>query len=81
MKKQSVAAISALAVLSAVGVDQADADHRGASDTTVVFGVTPAGGSGKFYDDREAGQCGLTDWSCYMTLTADKHFTDSTVSS
>lgn len=81
--KAKLLALSAIAVAGGAagmqGLDVAEADHRGDADTPVLSGVTPGGG--KFYDDREAGQCGLSDWVCYMTLWADNHFTDSEVSS
>jgi hypothetical protein len=82
--KRGLLALSAIAVVGGVAalqaVDIAQADHKGDSDTPAAYGVSVPGGSGKFYDDREAGQCGSTNWLCYMTLTADKHFIDSEVS-
>ncbi len=74
-RRCKLATAAALASIAAGVAAEAHADHKGDSDTPVLAGVVPGGG--KFYDDRQSGQCASTDWVCYMSLTADVHFNDA----
>lgn len=56
-------AVAASAAALLRGGDTAQADHG----DWYLKGVDDGG---KFYDDRIAGDCGLNDWVCYMTMLA-----------